>query len=263
LNFTAHRQSMYPLPMAQYQVVGQDLQAVVCDLAIGEKVIAETGHLLVMTDGLQLDTTTGGGIMSGIKRAFGGSSFFINEVTATGSPGKAIFASPSPGKVQELDISPTHNWLCQPHVFLCADQGIQIQSAFTKSFGAGLFGGTGFVLQELSGQGKAFVHVGGACLKLTLEAGKSIRVETGALAAFESTVTYDIEMVRGFKSILFSGEGLWFAHLKGPGTVYVQSLGLPKLAHSLMPYLPHDSAVASGGAAGAIGGIIGAMIKND
>ncbi len=249
--------------MAQYQIVGSDLQAVVCDLEAGEKVIAETGHLLALTDGLELDTHTGGGFMSGVKRALGGSSFFVNEIAAQ-SKGKAIFASPSPGKIQELDVTPQLGWLCQPNVFLCSDPGIQISAATTQSFGAGLFGGSGFILQSLTGQGKSFIHVGGTCIKFHLEAGQSLRVETGSLAAFESTVTYDIQMVKGFKSILFSGEGLWFAHLTGPGVVYIQSLALPKLAHSLIPYLPSVGRDSGGDmAAGAIGGILGALIKKD
>lgn len=247
--------------MALYHVVGSDLQAVICQLNVGEKVIAETGHLLALTDGLELDTNTGGGIMSGLKRALGGSSFFVNEITAQ-TPGKAIFASPSPGRIQELDITPTHGWLCQPHVFLCADHGVQLSAALTQRFAAGLFGGTGFILQSLGGQGKAFIHVGGACLKLHLEAGQSLRVETGSLAAFESTVTYDIQMVRGLKSILFSGEGLWFAHLRGPGTVFIQSLALPRLAHALVPYIP-TSGIAHEGAAGAIGGLLGTILRNE
>jgi len=214
-----------------------------------------------MSDGVQLQTTTGGGFMSGIKRAFGGSSFFVNEIVAT-SPGKAIFASPSPGKIEQIEISPERSWLCQPHVFLCCDPTIQISAALTQKFGAGLFGGTGFILQSLTGSGKAFVHVGGSCLKVDLQAGQSLRVETGALAAFESTVTYDIQMVRGLKSILFSGEGLWFAHLKGPGTVFVQSLALPKLAHALIPYLPQTGGnLTNDSVAGAVGGVIGALLK--
>jgi uncharacterized protein (TIGR00266 family) len=247
--------------MPRYSILGADLQAVVCDMDAGERVIAETGHLLAMTDGLSLDTNTGGGFMTGIKRALGGSSFFVNEVVAS-SAGKAIFASPSPGHIQELDVSPQKGWLCQPNVFLCSDPGIKIEAAVTQSFGAGLFGGTGFILQSLSGVGKSFIHVGGACIKFDLAAGQSIRIETGSLAAFESTVTYQIEMVKGLRSILFSGEGLWFAHLQGPGAVYIQSLALPKLAHSLIPYLPR--AGEGGGsdlASGAIGGILGAIMS--
>ena len=226
--------------------------------------IAETGHLLALTDGLQLNTNTGGGLMSGVKRALGGSSFFVNEIVAQ-TKGKAIFASPSPGRIQELNITPQSGWLCQPNVFLCSDPGIQMAAAVTQSFGAGLFGGSGFILQSLSGEGKSFIHVGGACLKFQLAVGQSIRIETGSLAAFESTVTYDIEMVKGLKSILFSGEGLWFAHLKGPGTVFVQSLALPKLAHALIPYLPAASGPSTSQdlASGAIGGILGALIKRD
>jgi uncharacterized protein (TIGR00266 family) len=231
---------------------------------MGEAVIAETGHLLTLGQSLDLQTSTGGGFMSGIKRAIGGSSFFVNEIQATRGPGRAIFASPSPGHVQELDISAGKEWLCQPNVFLCADSTVAISAALTKSFGAGLFGGTGFILQSLTGQGKAFVHVGGASINFDLAPGELLRVETGALAAFDGSMEYSIEMVRGLKSILFSGEGLWFATLRGPGRVYVQSLALAKLAHSLMPYLP---AVGNGGAgistavAGtALGGLLGGLL---
>ena len=251
--------------MPKYEIVGADLQAVVCSLAAGEQVIAETGHLLAMTDGLELDTTTGGGFMAGIKRAFGGSSFFVNEVTARSS-GQVIFASPAPGHVQELDVTSQLGWLCQPNVFLCADPTVQLSAALTQRFGAGLFGGTGFVLQSLAGHGKAFIHVGGACLRFDLVAEQSLRIETGALAAFEASVTYDIQMVRGLRSILFSGEGLWFAHLRGPGTVYVQSLALPRLAHALIPYLP-TAAPGNNLAGGAIattalGGLLGAVLNS-
>ena len=247
--------------MPQYQIVGSDLQAVVCNMNTGERVIAETGHILAMTDGMDMNATTGGGFMAGLKRAFGGSSFFVNEVVAN-TTGQVIFASPSPGHVQEIDVTPEKGWLCQPHVFLCADTEIQLSAAMTKSFGAGLFGGTGFILQSLAGQGKAFIHVGGASIKFKLETGQTLRVETGALAAFESTVTYDIQMVRGLKSILFSGEGLWFAHLQGPGVVYVQSLALPKLAHALIPYFPTASGGVGTGiiAGGALGGLLGTVL---
>ena len=246
--------------MPNYKIIGNDLQAVVCDLSAGEKVVAESGHLLVMTDGLELDTTTGGGIMAGLKRALGGSSFFVNQVEAK-MPGQVVFASPSPGHVQELDITPGSGWLCQPNVFLCCDTGVVPSAALTKRFGAGLFGGTGFILQSLEGQGKAFVHVGGASIKYTLAAGQSLRIETGALAAFESSVTYDIQMVRGLKSILFSGEGLWFAHLQGPGVVYVQSLALPRLAHALVPYMPVAREGRADVGSMAVGGLLGAVLS--
>jgi uncharacterized protein (TIGR00266 family) len=248
--------------MPKYQIVGADLQTVVCDLAAGESVIAEAGHLLALTDGLEFDTHTGGGIMAGIKRAIGGSSFFVNEIKAQ-TAGRAIFASPSPGKIQELDVGPGRGWLCQPHVFLCSDPGVVQAAALTKRFGAGLFGGTGFILQSLEGAGKAFVHVGGTSMHLTLAAGQTLRVETGSLAAFEASVTYDIQMISGFKSILFGGEGMWFAHLTGPGGVYLQSLGLAKLAHSIIPYLPatHSNTNESLGAA-AIGSVIGSILNS-
>lgn len=226
--------------MPDYKIVGHDLQAVVGHMTRGERVIAEAGHLLALSEGLELDTNTGGGFMSGLKRMLGGSSFFLNHINAH-ADGQVVFSSPSPGHIRELEVSSGQGWLCQPHTFLCADDSIEVGSAMTKRFGAGLFGGSGFVLQSIQGQGKAFIHVGGTALRYDLKPGQTMRVETGALAAFESTVGYDIRMLKSFKSMLFSGEGMWFAHLTGPGTVYLQSLALPRLAHSLIPYLPESS----------------------
>ncbi len=244
--------------MPTYEIVGSELQAVVCDMSRGDKIIAEAGHVLSLTDGLAFDTTTGGGLMDGIKRAFAGSSFFINEVVAQ-SDGRAVFASPSPGKIQQLDISASKKWLCQPHVFLCADGGVTLTAALTKNLGAGLFGGAGFILQSIEGEGRAFIHAAGACIPHQLAAGETLRVETGSLAAFEESVTYDIELVGGLKSMLFSGEGIWFASLRGPGMVYIQSLALPRLAHALAPYLP---TVRTSTESGVAGGIIGSILKN-
>lgn len=248
--------------MPRYEVVGQDLQAVICHMTHGEKVIAEAGHLLALSDGLELETSTGGGFMSGVKRALGGSSFFINEIEAN-VDGQVVFSSPSPGHIRELDISSQKGWLCQPHVFLCADESINISAAMTKRFGAGLFGGTGFILQSLQGQGKAFIHVGGAALHYELKPNQSLRVETGALAAFESTVTYDIQMVKGLKSILFSGDGMWFAHLTGPGAVYIQTLALPRLAHALVPYMPENAGASnvSTSAGAVVSSLVGSVLN--
>lgn len=248
--------------MIDYRIVGDDLQAVICELGAGDAVVAEAGHLLALTDSLALQTKSGG-LLGGLKRAIGGSSFFLNEITAKAS-GRAVFASPAPGKVQELEINAQRGWLCQPHVFLCSDKTVEQSAAFTKRFGAGLFGGTGFILQALNGQGKAFIHVGGTCLKYQLAANETLRVETGSLAAFESSVTYSVQMVSGLKSILFSGEGLWFAHLQGPGTVYVQSLAPARLAHALAPYLPQTAgtaAMTTGG--GLVGGVLSAFLNKE
>jgi uncharacterized protein (TIGR00266 family) len=242
----------------KHQIVGSDMQAIVCDMERGEKLVAETGHVLSMTSALDFDTTASGGLMGGLMRAIGGSSFFMNEIVARDA-GRVVFASPSPGKVQELAVSSAKSWLCQPHVFLCAGGDVRLSAAMTQSLGAGLFGGAGFVLQTIEGAGQAFIHVAGAAIVHDLQAGETLRVETGSLAAFESTIAYDIQLVGGLKSILFSGEGIWFATLRGPGRVYLQSLALPRLAHALARYLPTVERTSESGVAG---GIIGSIIKN-
>ena len=245
-----------------YTIYGDDLQAVEIELDPGETVRAEAGTMLMMDDGIRMETGTGGGIKKGLKRLFTGESFFITSFTQEGA-GKArvVFAAPYPGKVIPLDLSEHGGeFLFQKDSFLCAAAGIEIEVAFTKKIGAGFFGGEGFILQKLKGDGLSFAHAGGTVLRRELAAGETLRVDTGCLVAFDTSVDYDIEMQGGFKNALFGGEGLFLAKLRGPGTVFLQTLPFSRLADrivaaSRMGGSRGETNRAGAGGLGAIGGL--------
>ena len=215
-----------------YRILGDDMQVVEVELDPGEGVRAEAGTMLSMSDGIEMQTGTGGGLFKGFKRMVTGESFFITTFLHNGpGKGRVSFSAPYPGKIIPLDLSSLGGqFLCQKDAFLCAARGIDIEVAFTKRLGAGLFGGEGFVLQRLEGEGLAFVHAGGTIIPYDLGAGETLRVDTGCLVGFAPSVSYDIQFVGGFKNALFGGEGLFLTRLTGPGRVYLQSLPFSRLA---------------------------------
>jgi uncharacterized protein (TIGR00266 family) len=214
-----------------YEIQGDDMQLVEVELDPGEGVRAEAGAMMFMEDGIEMQTSSGGGLFSGFKRMITGESFFITTFLNNGGGKRHVaFAAPYPGKIVPLHLNEIGgSFLCQKDAFLCAAQGVEIEVAFTKKLGAGLFGGEGFILQRLIGDGMAFVHAGGTIIRKELAAGESLRVDTGALVAFAPTVDYDIQFIGGFRNALFGGEGLFLARMTGPGTVYLQSLPFSKL----------------------------------
>jgi uncharacterized protein (TIGR00266 family) len=214
-----------------YEIIGDDLQLVEIELDPGEAVRAETGAMCYMDEGIAMQTGTGG-ILGGLKRMVTGESFFITSFINMGAGRKKVaFAAPYPGRIVPLDLARLGGRiLCQKDSFLCAAQGTEISVALTKRFGAGLFGGEGFILQRLEGDGMAFVHAGGTVIRKDLAPGQTMKVDTGCIVAFEETVDYDIKFVGGFTNALFGGEGLFLATVKGPGTVYLQSLPFSRLA---------------------------------
>lgn len=218
-----------------FNVMGDDMQLVEVELDPGEGVRAEAGTMIYMSDGIEMQTDTGGGLFKGLKRMVSGESFFITSFAYDGpTKGQVAFAAPYPGKIVPVDLSKHDGFLCQKDAFLCADQEIEIEVELTKKLGAGLFGGEGFILQRLTGSGWAFVHAGGTVVERTLEAGQTLRVDTGCVAAFSATVDYDINFVGGFKNAMFGGEGVFLAKLTGPGTVYLQSLPFARLADRIV-----------------------------
>ena len=253
-----------------YRLIGDDLQIVEIELDPGEAVRAEAGAMLYMDDGIRMDTGTGGGLMAGLKRRLTGESFFITSFV-NGGRGKArvAFSAPYPGKVIPLDLG-AHGgrFLCQKDTFLCAAQGIEIEVAFTKKIGAGLFGGEGFILQRLEGDGLAFCHAGGTIIERDLAGGEVLYVDTGCLVAFADTVDYDIQFQGGFKNALFGGEGLFLARVEGPGLVYLQSLPFSRLADRIVAasrmYANRGETNRGGaGALGAIGGLAAGGLLGD
>jgi uncharacterized protein (TIGR00266 family) len=249
-----------------YEIVGDDMQAVIVELDPDEAVQAEAGAMLYMEPGIEMNTGAKGGIFGGLKRVFTGESFFITTFKHTGQ-GKShtAFAAPYPGKIIPLDLGTLGgSMLCQKDAFLCCAYGIEIDIAFTKKFGAGLFGGEGFILQRLSGDGLAFAHAGGAIIQKDLAPGETLRVDTGCLVAFQETVNYDIQFVGGFKNALFGGEGLFFAALSGPGRVYLQTLPFSRLAGRIAAAVGRNRGEhrGAGGIAGK-GGILGDLLSGD
>jgi uncharacterized protein (TIGR00266 family) len=238
-----------------YRIVGDDMQAVIITLDPGEAVQAEAGAMMFMEDGVAMNTGTGGGLLKGVKRIIAGESFFITTfLNQAGERRKLSFSAPFPGKILALDLT-SGGILCQRDAYLCSAYGIDISVAFTKRLGAGFFGGEGFILQRLTGDGLAFVHAGGTLIKRTLTSGEKLRVDTGCLVAFEEGVDYDIEFVGGFTTALFGGEGLFFTTLTGPGTIYLQTLPFSRLADRVLAASMRNKGETRGG--GLFGGLSG------
>ncbi len=248
-----------------YKLYGDDMQLVEIELDPGEAVRAEAGALMYMEQGIEMQTSTGGGVFSGLKRMVTGESFFITSFMYNGTgKGHVAFAAPYPGKIVPLDLAKEGGrFICQKDAFLCAAAGIEVEVAFTKRIGAGLFGGEGFILQRLEGDGLAFIHVGGTVIEKTLQPGEQLRVDTGCLAAFAPSVDYDIQMVGGFKNALFGGEGLFIATLTGPGKVFLQTLPFSRLSDRVMAAARHMNRGESKGVAGLGGDLLGGLLGGD
>ena len=225
----------------KYDVFGDMLPAVEITLNKGESIYTQSGGMAWMTDGLTMETNTKGGLLKGIARSFSGDSIFMVTYTANNDNEKITFASAAPGEIRPLDVDASHEYIAQKGAFLCAENGVNIKSVFTKSFGAGLAGGEGFILQEISGSGTAFLELDGSLKEIDLAPGERIKVDSGNVAFFEKSVGYSVETVKGFKNILFGGEGLFLTVLTGPGKVWLQTVSLSELASKLRKYIPTKS----------------------
>jgi uncharacterized protein (TIGR00266 family) len=232
-------------PPTDFHLVGDVMQAVVVPLAAGQEVQAEAGAMLYMAGDVEMDTSMRGGLWGGLRRMVVGESLFMTRFRARG-PGQVAFAAPHPGNVKRLDLDGRNGWLCQRDSFLCATAGVEINIAFTKRFGAGLFGGEGFILQKLSGSGTAMIHAGGNLVEFDLQAGQALKVDTGCIVAFEEAVRYEIQFVGGFKNALFGGEGLFLAQLVGPGKCILQTLPFSRLAGRILGLTREGSGSTAG-----------------
>jgi uncharacterized protein (TIGR00266 family) len=219
-------------------VIGDDVQGVEITLDEGESVRAEAGAMAYMTPNVTMTAEASGGILKGISRALSGESFFLTVFTCTRGRGTVCFAAPVIGKIIALDLAESGPMLVQRGGYLCAARGVEIEVAFTKRLSAGLFGGEGFVLQRLVGDGLAFVHACGAIERKTLEDGEEMRVDTGCIVAMQEAVGYEIRRAGSLKTSLFGGEGLFLASLRGPGEVYLQTLPIGRLASHLRSFMP-------------------------
>jgi len=247
-----------------YRIYGDDMQMVEVELDPKEGVRAEAGVMMFMENGIEMQTGTGGGgLFGGLKRMVTGESFFITTfLNNSAQKSRVGFAAPYPGKIIPLDLGKLGgSFLCQKDSYLCSANGIDIDVAFTRKIGSGLFGGEGFILQRLTGNGLAFVHAGGTIIEKSLGHGESLRVDTGCLVGFAPSVDYDIQFVGGFKNALFGGEGLFLAKLTGPGLVYLQSLPFSRMADRIMAAAKGGR--TEGGSSVNPGNIIGSFFGKD
>lgn len=248
-----------------FHLHGDDMQFVEVELDPGETVIAEAGSLMMMENQVQMETIFGDGssneggmmgkLLSAGKRVISGESLFMTAFTNEGQQKRHVsFASPYPGKIVPMDLSELGGKvICQKDSFLAAAKGVAVGIDYQRKLGTGFFGGEGFIMQKLEGDGLAFVHAGGTIHKKELAAGESIRVDTGCLVAMTGNVDYNIESVKGVKTALFGGEGLFFATLRGPGTVWIQSLPFSRLASRVFAAMPREGGAKGEGSS--LGGL--------
>lgn len=257
----------------EYEISGEEMQFVEVILDPGESVVAEAGSFMMMDTDIQMETIFGdgskqnegvlGSLFSAGKRLLTGESLFMTAFLNVGQGKKGVsFASPYPGKIIPIDLSAFgEKFICQKDAFLCAAKGVSVGIEFSRKLGRGLFGGEGFIMQKLEGDGLAFVHAGGTIAKKELKAGETIKVDTGCLVGFSQHIQYDISFVGGIKNTLFGGEGLFFASLQGPGTVYVQSLPFSRLASRVWAAAPRGGGKSKG--EGSLLGGIGDLLDGD
>lgn len=252
-----------------YKLYGDDMQYVEVELDPKETVVAEAGSLMFMEEGITMETifgdgskgSAGGGVMGKLmgagKRLITGESLFMTTFTNSGTGKRLVyFASPYPGKIVPMDLSKMGGKvICQKDAFLAAAKGVSVGVEFQRKLGVGFFGGEGFIMQKLEGDGIAFVHAGGTIHRKNLQVGEVIRVDTGCLVAMTKDVNYNIEMVPGVKTALFGGEGLFFATLRGPGSVWIQSLPFSRLASRVFAAAPQTPGGGSKGEGSLAGGL--------
>lgn len=221
----------------RYSIEGEPFPVVICELDPGEEMITESGAMAWMNSNMNM-ATQGGGIGKMFGRMMSGESIFLNRYTASGGPGMISFASSFPGSIRAYEIGPGKEIIAQKRAFLAATSGIELSVAFQKKVGSGFFGGEGFIMQRISGMGMAFLEFDGYVKEYVLQAGEQMIIDTGYLAAMETTCQIDIQMIKGIKNVLFGGEGLFNTVLTGPGRIWIQSMPIPQVATSLIPYLP-------------------------
>lgn len=220
----------------RYEIHGTTLQSLDIYLEAGESLFTESGGMAWMRGPIEMDTNTRGGLLRGLARSMAGESLFLTTYKA-GGPAMITFTPEAPGSIIPLELRSGEVRICQKDAFMCAAESVALEVHFRKRLGAGLFGGEGFVLQKLTGPGLAFVEIAGQVREYTLAAGEVLKVDPGHIAMYEPTIDYDIERVRGVKNMLFGGEGLFLATLKGPGRVWLQSMPLANLAQKLQSYM--------------------------
>jgi uncharacterized protein (TIGR00266 family) len=249
----------------QTRIQGTTMPVLDVQLDPNESVFSESGELSWMTASIQMTTHTqmggGGGLFGVLKRVAGGGSLFMTEYRAMQYPGEVSFATKVPGHIVPIPVGPGQEYMIHRHGFLCATDGVTIGVGFQQSLGAGIFGGNGFLLQKVAGQGTAWIELSGELIMKTLAPGEVLRVHPGHVGAFQASVGFNITTVPGLKNAIFGGDGIFLANLQGPGTIWLQTRPISRLAHQIGEYLPRtgrETANAGGGAV--IGGIVGSIL---
>ena len=225
----------------KYNIIGEPLPAVICEVEPGETLITEGGAMSWMTPNMNMETTTGGGLGKMFGRMLSGESLFLNRYTAMGGKGQIAFASSFPGSIRSIEIAPGKEIVTQKSAFLAGEETVQLSTFFQKKLGAGLFGGEGFIMQKLSGHGTAFVEIDGYAVEYNLGPGQSMIVDTGYLAMMDATCSIEIVTVPGVKNMFLGGEGLFNTVVKGPGKIVLQTMPASAVAGSIIPYIPTSS----------------------
>ncbi|HEY2048681.1 MAG TPA: TIGR00266 family protein [Caulobacteraceae bacterium] len=254
----------------RYEISGNVMQTVGIDLAPGESVYSQTATMAWMTDGVRMHTNTGGGLFAGLRRSLTGGTFFITEFSGENRGGHVAFAPRFPGTIIARELRPGESLICRKETFLCAERSVSLDLAWQQRIGSGFFGGAGFILQRVTGPGVVFLDLSGEVVQRRLAPGERLFVHAGHVGVHEPTVGFDIQMVPGFRNILFGGEGLFLASLTGPGDIWLQSMPILNLAEEIARYLPggaHDGGAGNvaGTVAGAglVGGILGSIFGSE
>lgn len=254
----------------RYDISGTVMQTVSIDLTRGETIYAQTHAMAWMSDGITMDTHTGGGLFAGLTRAMSGGGLFITDYSAE-QAGHVAFAPRFPGQIVPVELASGQSLICRKETFLCAEKSVTLEIAMQQRLGAGLFAGEGFILQRVTGPGTVFLDLSGEVIEKTLGPGERLRVHAGHIGMQEPSVSTDIHMIRGFRNILFGGEGLFLATLTGPGKIWLQSMPILNLAEEIARHMPSSEdrssnvgSMVGGGAAGAVlGGLLGGMLGNE
>ena len=220
----------------EYKIIGEPLPAAVCKIKAGETMITQSGGMAWMTEGINMQTSTGG-IGKALGRMFSGESLFLNRYTAE-KDGEIAFASKFPGSIRAIEITPNYSLIAQKSAFLAASEGVDLSIHFQKKLGAGFFGGEGFIMQKISGNGTVFLEIDGFAVEYVIKAGESMILDTGYLAAMEDTCSMEIQMIKGLKNMFFGVEGFFNTKITGPGKIIVQTMPAKSFAEGLIPFLP-------------------------
>lgn len=222
----------------KYEILGGSFPAVKVTLDKGETVVTQSGAMAWSDASVTMSTNTQGGFLKSLGRMFSGASLMFVKHTATEDNSRVTFSASFPGTIREFKIDSEHEYFAQKSAFLVAEESVNVDASVNKNFWAGLLGGEGFILQKFTGNGIMLAEIDGSVVEIELKPGEQIKVETGHVALFESTVAYDVESVSGVKNVLFGGQGLFLTTLTGPGKVYLQTLTAQDMAQKLIPYMP-------------------------